>query len=165
MRFFPSAAFHPWRDVRDKKCWLFFYLDMWSACSKVKTHCARISALRKKIIQISGFIATVECHGINRHLRMRWTQWYSPKHLLTMWSILRDSGNDDDADDIMIKISRQCTATSWAFELYHLRLYSMKYTVNISYWLNGFPANEEYWNISLKADVSLSLIGWKKSRW
>ena len=27
--------------------------------------------------------------------------------------------------------SRQRTATSWAFELYHLRLYSMKYTVNI----------------------------------
>ena len=28
--------------------------------------------------------------------------------------------------------SRQHTATSWAFELYHLRLYSLKYTVNIS---------------------------------
>ena len=27
--------------------------------------------------------------------------------------------------------SRQHTATSWAFELYHLRLYSLKYTVNI----------------------------------
>ena len=87
-----------------KKCCLCFYLDMWSACPKVKTHCARISALRKKIIQISGFIATVECHGTSRHLRMRWTQWYSPKHLLTMWSILRDRGNDDYADNIMIKM-------------------------------------------------------------
>ena len=34
--------------------------------------------------------------------------------------------------------------------------------VAISYWLNGFSANEEYWNISLTADVSLSLIGREK---
>ena len=84
---------------------------MWSARPKVKTHCARISALRKKIIQISGFIATLEYHGTSRHLSMRWTQWYSPKHLLTMWSILQDSGNDDDADDIMIKM--------WLYHLCH----------------------------------------------
>ena len=34
--------------------------------------------------------------------------------------------------------------------------------VAISYWSNGFLANEEYENISLKADVSLSLIGREK---
>ena len=35
----------------------------------------------------------------------------------------------------------------------------------ISHWLNGFSANEEYWNISLKADESLFLIGREKSSW
>ena len=34
--------------------------------------------------------------------------------------------------------------------------------VAISYWLNAFLANKEYQNISLKADVSISLIGREK---
>ena len=36
-------------------------------------------------------------------------------------------------------------------------------SVAISHWSSGYSANEEYCDISLKAEVSLSLIGREKS--
>ena len=43
-----------------------------------------------------------------------------------------------------------------------MRIWKGLQFVAISHWSNGFSANEEYWNISLKADVYLSLIGRQK---
>ena len=49
------------------------------------------------------------------------------------------------------KWGSQCRLLSWIWKALQC--------VAISHWSSGFSANEEYWNISLKAYVSLSLIG------
>ena len=51
-------------------------------------------------------------------------------------------------------LTKPCLLLSWIWKALQC--------VPIFHWLNGFSANEEYWNISLKADVSLSLIGREK---
>ena len=53
------------------------------------------------------------------------------------------------------KWGSQCQLLSWIWKALQC--------VAIYHRLSGFSANEEYWNISLKAYISLSLIGGEKS--